>query len=164
MKAFQDRVAVITGAASGIGRAMAERFAAEGMRVALADIEEPALVAAARDMEEAGATVLPFALDVSGSTTQVEALAEAVYARFGAVHLLCNNAGVAGGGAPVWRQSLDAWRWILGVNLWGAMHGIHSFVPRMLEGGEEGHVVNTASAAGLETGRWFRLTMRRSTR
>ena len=151
MKVFENRVAVITGAASGIGRAMAERFAAAKMRIVLADIEETALETTLYAMRQSGATVAPFVGDVSRAS-DVELLAEFAYEKFGAVHILCNNAGVAGGGAPVWEQSLETWQWILGVNLWGVIHGVHAFVPRMLAGGEEGHIVNTASVAGLRTG------------
>ena len=151
MKEFAGRVAVITGAASGIGRALAERFAGEGMRLMLADVEEPALAGTAKELQERGATVALRVIDVSQGQS-VGSLAESTYSEFGAVHLLCNNAGVAGGGAPAWEQSPAAWEWILGVNLWGVIHGINHFVPRMLAGGHEGHVVNTASAAGLRTG------------
>jgi NAD(P)-dependent dehydrogenase (short-subunit alcohol dehydrogenase family) len=102
-------------------------------------------------MGQAGATVVSLVVDVS-LASDVERLADFAYEKFGAVHILCNNAGVAGGGAPAWEQSLETWQWILGVNLWGVIHGIHVFVPRMLAGGEEGHIVNTASVAGLRTG------------
>jgi len=147
MKTFRDNVAVVTGAASGIGRAMAERFAAAGMKVVLADVEEPALVEATRALVARGAAALAVRTDVSRAA-DVEALADAAYARFGGVHVLCNNAGVAGDGATTWEQSLDTWQWVLAVNLWGVVHGIHTFVPRMLAHGGEGHVVNTASMAG----------------
>jgi len=121
------------------------------MRIVLADIEQAALEETLRAMREAGATVAPFVGDVSHAS-EVERLADLAYSEFGAVHILCNNAGVAGGGGAAWEQSLETWQWILGVNLWGVIHGIHAFVPRMLASGEEGHVVNTASAAGLRTG------------
>lgn len=147
MKEFRDRIAVVTGAASGIGHAMAQRFAAEGMKVVLADVEEEALGSATRQLEEKGATVLGVPCDVS-SDAQVDALAEKAFSGFGAVHILCNNAGVAGDGAPLWEQTLQNWQWVLGVNLWGVIHGLRSFVPRMVEGGDEGHIVNTASMAG----------------
>ncbi len=142
---------MVTGAGSGIGRALAERFAGAGMNVVLADVEEPALASAAEAIESTGANVLPVVVDVSHAS-EVELLAEKAYERFGAVHILCNNAGVAGGGAPAWEHSLETWQWILGVNLWGVIHGVHAFVPRMLAAGEEGHIVNTASVAGLRTG------------
>jgi NAD(P)-dependent dehydrogenase (short-subunit alcohol dehydrogenase family) len=146
MLEFKNRVAVVTGGASGIGRAIAERCAAEGMRVVVADIEGPALEEAAKTM---GAR--PFQVDVSDARA-VEAMAEALYKEFGAVHLLFNNAGVAPNGNPTWAQSLETWKWVVDVNLFGVIHGIHSFVPRMLAGGEEGHVVNTASVAGVYSG------------
>ena len=130
---------------------MAERFAAAHMKIVLADVEQPSLEETASAMRESGAVVAPLVVDVSQAAA-VERLADFAYATFGAVHLLCNNAGVAGGGAPAWEQSLETWQWILGVNLWGAIHGVHAFVPRMLAGGEEGHIVNTASVAGLRTG------------
>ncbi len=151
MEQFAGRVAVVTGAGSGIGRALAERFAAERMRLMLADVEAPALAETVRALQEAGATVQSRVVDVS-QEQEIESLAEASYSEFGAVHILCNNAGVAGGGAPTWEQSAAAWDWVLRVNLWGVIYGVNKFVPRMLAGGEEGHVVNTASAAGLRTG------------
>jgi NAD(P)-dependent dehydrogenase (short-subunit alcohol dehydrogenase family) len=149
MREFKNRVAVVTGAASGIGRAIAERCAAEGMRVVLADIEAAALEEAAKAMD--GATVLPYRVDVSDPVA-MEEMAEAVYSEFGAVHLLFNNAGVAPDGKMVWAQTLDTWKWVIDVNLYGVIHGLRSFVPRMLAAGEEGHVVNTASVAGLHGG------------
>ncbi|MBM4245704.1 MAG: SDR family NAD(P)-dependent oxidoreductase [Deltaproteobacteria bacterium] len=149
MKTFRDRVAVVTGGASGIGRALAERFAADGMKVVLADVEEGPLAATAREMTAAGATVLAVRTDVA-KAADVEALAERAWSAYGAVHVLCNNAGVGGGGLS-WECSLAEWEWVLGVNLWGVIHGVRAFVPRMLAGGDEGHVVNTASVAGLST-------------
>lgn len=149
MKTFRDRVAVVTGGASGIGRALADRFAAEGMKVVLADVEEAPLAAAAREMTAAGATVLAVRTDVA-RLADVEALAERAWSAYGGVHVLCNNAGVAGGGLS-WEASDAEWQWVLGVNLWGVIHGVRTFVPRMLAGGDEGHVVNTASVAGLST-------------
>jgi NAD(P)-dependent dehydrogenase (short-subunit alcohol dehydrogenase family) len=121
MKDFQDKVAVITGAASGIGRALAGKSAQEGMKVVPTDVSQAA---------------------------DVEKLAQQAFATYGAVHLLCNNAGVSGG-TTVWESSLADWQWVLGVNLWEVIHGIHFFVPRMLAQDSEGHIVNTASAAGL---------------
>jgi NAD(P)-dependent dehydrogenase (short-subunit alcohol dehydrogenase family) len=150
MKDFKGRVAVVTGAASGIGRGLADRFAAEGMRIVLADVEQPVLEIAEREIAATGADVMALRTDVSRAE-DVEALAQKAYERFGAVHILCNNAGVGGGGAS-WERSLEDWRWILGVNLWGVINGIRSFVPRMLAGGQEGHIVNTASVAGLIAG------------
>ncbi len=147
MKEFHDKVAVVTGAASGIGRAMVERFAAAGMNVVLADVEEPALAAATRALVDRGAAALAVRTDVARAA-DVEALADAAFGRFGGVHVVCNNAGVAGDGISTWEQSLESWQWVLGVNLWGVVHGIHTFVPRMLAQGGEAHVVNTASMAG----------------
>ena len=147
MRELRGKVAVVTGAASGIGRALAERCAAEGMRVCLADVERDALERAGEEIRSTGADVLAVPTDVA-QAEQVEALRDRVLQRFGAVHLVCNNAGVSLGG-PVWEHPLDDWRWVLGVNLWGVIHGVHTFVPVLLAQGDEGHVVNTASMAGL---------------
>ena len=148
MQLFEGRVAVVTGGASGIGRALATRFAGEGMRIVLADVERDALEATAGELRDGGAEVLAVETDVS-SAESVEALADRAYEAFGAVHVLCNNAGVGGANVAAYRATLADWEWTLGVNLWGVIHGVHAFLPRMLEGGEEGHVVNTASIAGL---------------
>jgi NAD(P)-dependent dehydrogenase (short-subunit alcohol dehydrogenase family) len=147
MKDFQDKVAVITGAASGIGRALAGKSAQEGMRVVLADVEEDSLKQAEEELRDGGAEVLSVRTDVS-QAADVERLAQQAFATYGAVHLLCNNAGVSAG-TTVWESSLADWQWVLGVNLWGVIYGIHFFVPRMLAQDSEGHIVNTASAAGL---------------
>ncbi len=147
MKDFQGKVIVVTGAASGIGRALAEKSAALGMKVVLADVEERALKQTAEELKASGAAVLAVRTDVSRAD-EVEALSQQAFATYGAVHLLCNNAGVAAG-TTVWESSLADWQWVLGVNLWGVIHGVHYFVPRMLEQASEGHVVNTASSAGL---------------
>ncbi len=147
MKEFKDRVAVVTGAASGIGRAMAERLAAEGMKIVLADIEREALAEAEGEMKASGATVLAVPTDVS-QAADIEALARETIDAFGAVHVLCNNAGVAVGGVS-WERTVKDWQWVLGVNLWGVIHGIRTFVPIMLGQDTEGHIVNTASLAGL---------------
>jgi len=147
MKEFKDKVALVTGAASGIGFALADRFASVGMKVVLADVEVAALATAEAALKAKGAPVLAVRTDVS-KAAEVEALAQAAYDKFGAVHVLCNNAGVGVGGLT-WEQSLDDWEWVLGVNLWGVIHGLRAFVPRMLAGGAEGHIVNTASIAGL---------------
>ena len=149
MKTFQDRVAVVTGAASGIGLALAERFAADGAKVVMADIEESALAAAAEGLRRKGARLLVTRVDVS-RPEEVERLARETYDAFGAAHVLCNNAGVAVLGA-VHEHTLADWQWVINVNLWGVIHGVRAFLPRMLGGGDEGHIVNTASMAGLTT-------------
>jgi len=148
MKEFKHKVAVITGAGSGIGRAIAERFAREGMKIVLADVEELPLSKAERELRDKGTDVIGVLTDVSNAE-DVERLARKSINTFGAVHILCNNAGVFGDFAPLWKQSLKDWEWVLGVNLWGVIHGIKAFVPIMLDQGEEGHLVNTASLAGL---------------
>ena len=153
MKELNGKVAVVTGGASGIGRAMAERFAAEGMKVVLADIEEGALTRAESEMRAKGATVASKRTDVSRGE-DVEALAAFTIDTFGAVHVVCNNAGVGVGGVT-WQQTAKDWEWVLGVNLWGVIHGIRAFVPIMLQQGDECHVVNTASGAGLHTRPWL---------
>lgn len=150
MKDFQGKIAVVTGAASGIGRALAEKSAQEGMKVVLADVEEQALKQTEADFKASGFEVLAVTTDVSQAQS-VENLAQQAFQTYGAVHLLFNNAGV-NAGTTIWNSSLTDWQWVLGVNLWGVIHGIHSFVPRMLAQGTEGHIVNTASAAGLVSG------------
>ncbi len=150
MKEFQGKVAVVTGAASGIGRALAERCAQEGMKVVLADVEEQALMQAREDLAAQGAQTIAVPTDVS-QARDVETLARKAFETYSAVHLLFNNAGV-GAGKTAWESTLADWEWVLGVNLWGVIHGIHFFVPRMLEQGFEGHIVNTASMAGLLSG------------
>jgi NAD(P)-dependent dehydrogenase (short-subunit alcohol dehydrogenase family) len=148
MENLQGKVAVITGAASGIGRAVATRAAAEGMKVVLADIEENALKEATDDLAANGADVIAAVTDVS-DVASVRELRDRALREFGAVHLVHNNAGVGTGG-PIWEVPEEDWRWILGVNLWGVVHGISTFVPLFIQQGE-GHVVNTASIAGLTT-------------
>jgi NAD(P)-dependent dehydrogenase (short-subunit alcohol dehydrogenase family) len=142
-------VAVVTGAASGIGLALAERFVAERMKVVLADVEAAALQAAEEALRGKAVDLLAVEVDVS-KADDVERLARETYAAFGAAHVVCNNAGVAVMGA-VHEHSLADWEWVLGVNLWGVIHGVRAFVPRMLAGGQDGHIVNTASIAGLTT-------------
>jgi NAD(P)-dependent dehydrogenase (short-subunit alcohol dehydrogenase family) len=154
MRDFEGKVAVVTGAASGIGRAMAERFAAEGMKVVLADVEEEALAEAVGVLKANGAKVVAVRTDVS-QTADVEALAKKTVDAFGAVHVLCNNAGVGPPGGPLWERSVADWQWVLGVNLWGVIHGIRVFVPIMRAQDTEGHIVNTASAAGLVSPPWM---------
>ena len=146
MRRLNGRVAVVTGAASGIGRALAARFAAEGMRCVLADVEQGALERTVDDLRRSGATAVGVRTDVS-SATDVQALADAALTEFGAVHVLCNNAGV-GGGTDFAKTPLDMWEWVLGVNLWGVIHGCRTFLPLLLEQ-EEGHIVNTSSMAAL---------------
>ena len=145
-----QKVAVITGAASGIGRGLAERFAAEGMSVVIADVEAEPLAKLESDLSAKGATVLVVKTDVS-NPDEVENLAVQTLDTFGAVHILCNNAGVVCS-RPIWEHSLADWEWVLGVNLWGVIHGIRAFVPRMLEQGNKCHIVNTASILGLVGG------------
>ncbi|MBE0626702.1 MAG: SDR family oxidoreductase [Burkholderiales bacterium] len=147
MKDFLGKVAVITGGASGLGRAMAERFAREGMSIVLADVEPGALARAEAEMKAAGAKVIGVRTDVS-KAADVEALAQATLAAYGAVHLLANNAGVAPLG-NAWENSVADWEWTLGVNLWGVIHGLRVFTPIMLAQGGEAHIVNTASVSGL---------------
>jgi NAD(P)-dependent dehydrogenase (short-subunit alcohol dehydrogenase family) len=148
MQDFEGKVAAVTGAASGIGRAMADRWAGLGMRLALADVEVEPLEVAAAELREAGHDVIAVPTDVSDGD-QVDAFATATFEAFDTVHIVCNNAGVGGGG-PMWTLTTSDWRWVLGVNLWGVIHGIRAFVPRLVEQGA-GHVVNTASVAGLSS-------------
>ena len=147
MKQFRDRTAVITGAASGIGLELARRAAAEGMNLVLADIEAAKLDVAAAGLGIDANRILARRTDVSRED-EIVALADAAFARFGGVHLLCNNAGV-GLTRVTWEHSTADWEWVLGVNLWSVIHGIHHFLPRMLEQADEGHIVNTSSVAGL---------------
>ncbi len=148
MEDLRGRVAVVTGGASGIGFALAERFAAEGMAVVVADVQQDALEEAGDRLRASGADALEVLTDVRHAD-QVEELADRAIAHFGAVHLVCNNAGVAASArSPVWEVPIEDWEWTLGVNLWGVIHGVRTFVPRLLRQGD-GHIVNTASMAGL---------------
>ncbi len=148
MDALQDKVAVVTGAASGIGYALCEAFAAEGMRIAMADVDPAGLdAAAARLAADTGAEVLAVPTDVM-NWDEVAALEARVVDRFGAVHVLCNNAGVQLPGVT-WEFTRREWEWVLGVNLGGVVHGVEAFLRGMVERGEPGHVVNTASVGGL---------------
>jgi len=146
MRRFRDRVAVVTGAASGIGRAMAGRFAAEGMRVVLADIEQDPLDRAVGELRRDGATAIGVRTDVAAADS-VQNLADAAVGEFGAVHVLCNNAGV-GTGTDFANIPLEVWDWVLGVDLWGVIHGCRTFLPLLLEQ-DEAHIVNTSSMAAL---------------
>lgn len=150
MNELRGRVAVVTGAANGIGRALAERFALDGMAVVLADVDEAALAATAAQMTNStGAQLLTVATDVT-SADAVAALADAACDRFGTVHIVCNNAGVIGRWATGWEMPIADWRRVLDVNLWGVIHGIRTFVP-ILIAQDEGHIVNTASLAAWES-------------
>ncbi len=152
MKDFQNKVAVITGGASGFGREFATIGANLGMKLVLADVQQEGLDKAKAELEVQGAQVLAMRCDVR-KAEQIQALADATMDRFGAVHLVFNNAGVGSGGL-IWENSVADWEWVLGVNLWGVIHGVRVFTPLMLEcakkePGYEGHIVNTASMAGL---------------
>ncbi len=152
MKNFNDKVAVITGGASGLGREFANQAAERGMKLVLADVQQDALDQARTELEARGAEVLAMLCDVRKGD-QVQALADATMERFGAVHLVFNNAGVGSGGL-IWENSEADWEWVLGVNVWGVIHGVRIFTRLMLDCAArdpafEGHIVNTASMAGL---------------
>ena len=155
MKDFKDKVAVVTGAASGMGLAFAHKFAEEGMSVVLADIEAEALSMAEAAVKAKGGKVAAVRTNVM-SEQDIQALADRAFSTFGNVHILCNNAGVAASAATLrsrpWETPMSDWEWTWGVNFMGVLYGIRAFIPRMLENGEEGHIVNTASMAGLLTG------------
>lgn len=151
MKEFKDKIAVITGAASGIGRGIAEKLVQEGMKVVLADIEAEALSQTEEELREFGSDVMAVLTDVS-KIDDVKALAQRTLNNFGAIHLLINNAGVGFAGkssTTIWESSLSEWQWILGVNLWGVIHGIHVFTPIMLKQNFDCYIINTCSMAGL---------------
>jgi NAD(P)-dependent dehydrogenase (short-subunit alcohol dehydrogenase family) len=147
MQHLEGRVAVITGAASGIGYALAQRFGAAGMKLVVADVEEPALDSASAALASDGYEVEPVPTDVS-DRAQVDTLAERALGRFGSVHVVCNNAGV-GTRIPFWEHTPEDWRWTLDVDLWGVIHGVQAFLPFLMHQGEPGHIVNTASVNGL---------------
>jgi NAD(P)-dependent dehydrogenase (short-subunit alcohol dehydrogenase family) len=146
MQDLEGKVAVITGAASGIGRAASERFAKAGMKVAMVDIERPVLEEAAHAVSTSGADILPCCVDV-GDANAMDDLAEEVLRHFGGVHLLHNNAGVGSGG-PIWECTVKDWEYCLRVNLWGVIHGMRAFTKHLVAQ-DEGHIINTASMAGL---------------
>ncbi|MEO8540883.1 MAG: SDR family NAD(P)-dependent oxidoreductase [bacterium] len=151
MENFEGGTAVVTGGASGLGLAMATRFAEAGMNIVLGDIEAEPLAMAEASIAAKGVKVMPVRTDVA-KIEDVQALADKSYERFGRVNVLCNNAGVAGSGGASWELSLEDWKWVIDVDLWSVIHGVRSFVPRMIASGEEGHIVNTASIAGLVSG------------
>ncbi len=147
MQDFEGRVAVVTGGASGIGRALSRRFSELGMRVVLADVEPDALRDAVGELDAQGGEAIGVVTDVSQADS-VSELAERARDAFGAVHVVCNNAGVFAGGQS-WAKPVSDYEWVFGVNVWGVIHGIRTFVPMLIEQGQGGHIVNTASMAGL---------------
>jgi len=144
MHDFEGKVAVITGGASGLGLAMARRFGAAGMKLVIADIETGALADAEASLKAAGVEVVGHRTDVAESS-ELEALADLAYDRFGAVHILANNAGIGGSPGAMWELSEADWRWVIDVDLWSVIHGVRAFLPRMIASGQQGHVINTAS-------------------
>src|SRR3954468_24075731 len=148
MEKLEGRVAVVTGGAGGLGRALGQRFAQEGMRVMLADVQADLLAQTVHELREEGLEVAGVATDVT-KFESVEALREATLETYGAVHVVCNNAGIgAGAEGAMWEHELTDWRWAFAVNLWGVIHGINAFVPTILAQREEGHIVNTSSGNG----------------
>jgi NAD(P)-dependent dehydrogenase (short-subunit alcohol dehydrogenase family) len=148
MKRLRGRVAVVTGGAGGLGRALGERFAREGMRVVLADVQPDPLETTAAELRAAGLDVIGVPTDVT-KFESVAALRDATLQAYDEVHVLCNNAGIgAGAEGPIWEHELNDWRWAIAVNLWGVIHGINAFVPTILAQGDEGHIVNTSSGNG----------------
>ncbi len=147
MQELDGKVAVVTGAASGIGQALSRKFASEGMKVALADIEADALEVQRKELSADGHDVIAVRTDVSQADS-VQGLAEATLEAFGKVHVVCNNAGVLAGGKS-WQAPLSDYEWVFGVNQWGVVHGVRTFVPILIEQGEPAHIVNTASMAGV---------------
>ena len=153
MDPFEERVAVITGGAGGIGMALAEAFAARGARLVLADIDEARLASAVRSLSDAGARVIAVPTDVTRRES-VDALAESTFKHYGSAHIICNNAGIAVLGPMLTATPAD-WELTFDINFWGVVHGVQSFVPRLIEQGEGGHIVNTASMAGLVGMAWL---------
>ena len=149
MRDVVGKVAVVTGGASGIGRGMAEVFGAAGMKLVIADVDEARAAETARALQATGVEAVSVRTDVA-NPAEVDALARRALDAFGAVHVVCNNAGVAYGGIPTWESTIDDWKWVVGVNLMGVVHGVRTFTPILIEQGE-GHIVNTASIAGLIT-------------
>ena len=148
MKDLAGKVAVVTGGANGIGRAMVERFVAEGMKVVLADVNESVLATAVDEIRAAGGDVIGVPTDVS-KLESVEALRDATYAKYGAANVVCNNAGVASGAyGRIWEHEVNDWRFAMSVHVYGVINGIKAFVPTMLERGDEGHIINTSSHNG----------------
>lgn len=150
MREFKNKIAVITGSASGIGRGLAEKCIQEGMKVVLADIEKPALEQTKKELMAKGDNILAVQTDVS-KESDMEELAKKTMEKFGAVHLLFNNAGVVCVGSPMWEMTQLDWQWIVGVNIWGVIYGLKVFIPIMLQQDSDCHIVNTASIAGLST-------------
>jgi NAD(P)-dependent dehydrogenase (short-subunit alcohol dehydrogenase family) len=148
MQKLDGRCAWITGAASGIGLSLAKRLASERMKLVLVDIESGPLAEAEAALRASGVETLAIRADVS-SEAEMAAAAKQALDRFGLVHLIVNNAGVGGGGGPMWKLSESDWKWAVDVNLYGVIHGIRFLLPALVDSGEEGHVVNTASIAGL---------------
>jgi NAD(P)-dependent dehydrogenase (short-subunit alcohol dehydrogenase family) len=151
MEKFEGGTAVVTGGASGMGLAFAHRFAEAGMNVVVADIESEPLAMAEASIAAKGVKVMPVRTDVA-KAADIAALADKSFERFGRVNVLCNNAGVAGSPGTAWELSQKDWEWVIDVDLWSVINGVRSFVPRMIASGEEGHIVNTASIAGLVSG------------
>lgn len=151
MNDLSNRVAVITGAASGIGKGIAQQLAKEGMKLVLADIEERSLAEVEKELRAAGAHTLAVVTDVA-KREAVFTLADRAFATFGPIHIVCNNAGVSGGLGPVWKIPPQDWEWIMAVNFYGVLYGIQAFVPRMIANNEEGVIINTTSVVGLTTG------------
>ncbi|MCX6541058.1 MAG: SDR family NAD(P)-dependent oxidoreductase [Actinomycetota bacterium] len=148
MRTLEGRVAVVTGGAGGLGRAMGERFAGAGMKVVLADVQAEPLARTVAECRDAGMDIIGVPTDVTNYAS-VEALRDATLSAFGAVHVVCNNAGIgAGAEGRMWEHELNDWKWAIGVNMMGVVHGINAFVPVMLEQDDEGHIVNTSSGNG----------------
>ena len=154
LKELSGKTAVVTGAATGIGLALARKYASVGMKVVLADRDSTALEKAASELAQAGHSILAVEADVAAAG-DVERLATKAYDKFGSVEVLCNNAGVLGRILPSWQQPLENWKWVFDVNVQGVVNGIYSFVPRMIEQGTDAYVLNTGSIAGMVTGPFF---------